>query len=54
MGANDRFLENTPQLNTAAYYYDYENKEAQVSHDRRVSGNVVLLNLVIFLNLRLM
>jgi iron complex outermembrane recepter protein len=36
VGAKNRFLGNTLQLNAAAYYYDYSNKSAQVVSDGRL------------------
>jgi iron complex outermembrane receptor protein len=42
VGAKNRFFENKLQLNAAAYYYDYKNKEAQVNEDGRIGrGSVV-------------
>jgi iron complex outermembrane recepter protein len=42
VGAKNRLFENKLQLNAAAYYYDYKNKEAQVNEDGRLSmGSVV-------------
>jgi len=37
VGAKNRFLGNKLQLNAAAYYYDYKNKEAQVNEDGRIA-----------------
>jgi iron complex outermembrane recepter protein len=37
VGAKNRFLENKLQVNAAAFYYDYKNKEAQVNEDGRVA-----------------
>jgi iron complex outermembrane recepter protein len=36
VGAKNRFLGNTLQLNVAAFYYDYKNKEAQVNEEGRI------------------
>ncbi len=36
VGAKNRFFGNKLQVNAAAYYYDYKNKEAQVNEDGRL------------------
>jgi iron complex outermembrane receptor protein len=42
VGAKNRFLGNKLQLNAAAYYYDYKNKEAQVSSDGKPGRDDVI------------
>jgi len=42
VGAKNRFLGNTLQLNAAAYYYDYSNKSAQVVSDGRLGRDAVV------------
>jgi iron complex outermembrane recepter protein len=42
VGAKNRFLENTLQLNADAYYYDYSNKRAEISNDGRIGADQVV------------
>jgi iron complex outermembrane recepter protein len=41
IGAKNRFMQNTLQLNAAAYYYYYENKRAQMTNDGNLTSGEV-------------